>query len=254
LAVAGAYLRVLAAAGITLDDARRMIFFRLAADADQFLTIAKFRALRRLWQRVEESCGLSPEPAFVGAETAWRIMTRNDPYENILRATIAVFAAGLGGADAITVLPFTAARGLPDDFVRRIARNTQLILLDEAHMAKVADPAAGTGWGEDLSDQLCRAAWSLFQEIEAAGGAAAALEQGLIQKKVAGARAAREKALTDGNDTLVGATQFRDISAANVAVLDISKAPAPPAPAAVKIEPLAPVRFATSFEDADGPK
>ena len=114
---------------------------------------------------------------------------------NILRATIAVFAAGLGGADAITVLPFTAALGLPDGFARRIARNTQLILLDEANVAKVADPAAGTGWGEDLSDPLCRAAWTLFQEIEAAGGAAAALERGLIQRKVARARAERERAL-----------------------------------------------------------
>ena len=103
-----------------------MIAFRLTADADQFLTIAKFRALRRLWARVEESCGLAPAPAFVEAETAWRTMTRDDAYVNILRATIAVFSAGVGGADAITVLPFTAARGLPDRFARRVARNTQL--------------------------------------------------------------------------------------------------------------------------------
>ena len=122
-----------------------MIYFRLAADADQFLTIAKFRALRKLWARVEEACGLAPRPAFVAAETAWRMMTRRDPYVNILRTTIAVFAAGLGGADAITVLPFTAALGLPDAFARRIARNTQLILLEESNLAKVADPAAGSG-------------------------------------------------------------------------------------------------------------
>ena len=92
----------------------RMIYFRLAADADQFLTIAKFRAIRKLWARVEQACGLAPAPAFVAAETAWRMMTRRDPYVNILRSTVAVFAAGLGGADAITVLPFTAAIGLPD--------------------------------------------------------------------------------------------------------------------------------------------
>ena len=251
LAVAVAYLRAFEAGGIALDDARRMIFFRLAADADQFLTIAKFRALRRLWQRVEESCGLAPEPAFVGAETAWRTMTRNDPYENILRATIAVFAAGIGGADAITVLPFTAARGLPDAFARRIARNTQLILLDEANIAKVADPAAGTGWGEDLSDQLCRAAWTLFQEIEAAGGAAAALEQGLIQSKVAATRAAREQALADGKDALVGANEFRDISAANVPVLDVARVTVPAMPTAIAIEPLTPMRLAAPFEESD---
>ena len=122
-----------------------MIYFRLSADADQFLTIAKFRAVRKLWARVEEACGLAPKPAHVAAETAWRMMTRRDPYVNMLRTTIAVAAAGLGGADSITALPHTAALGLPDAFARRIARNTQLILLEESNLAKVGDPAAGSG-------------------------------------------------------------------------------------------------------------
>src|SRR6185312_1781476 len=107
------------------------------------------------------------------------MMTRRDPYVNMLRATIAVFAAGLGGADAVTVLPFTASLGLPDRFARRIARNTQLILIEESHLAAVADPAAGCGAIEHLTQELCRTAWSQFQEIERAGGAAAALESGL---------------------------------------------------------------------------
>ena len=145
LASAVAYLRALEADGMALDAARGMIYFRLAADADQFLTIAKFRALRKLWARVETACGLTPKPAFVAAETAWRMMTRRDPYVNMLRTTIAVAAAGLGGADAITVLPLTAALGLPDRFARRVARNTQLVLLEESNLAKVADPAAGSG-------------------------------------------------------------------------------------------------------------
>jgi methylmalonyl-CoA mutase len=248
LAVAVAYLRVFEAAGIALDDARRMIFFRLAADADQFLTTAKFRALRRLWARVEESCGLTPKPTFVAAETAWRTMTRNAPYENILRATIAVFAAGIGGADAITVLPFTASRGLPDEFARRIARNTQLILLDESNIARVTDPVAGTGWAEDLSDQLCRAAWTLFQEIEAAGGAAAALEQGLIQKIVAATRAAREQSLAAGKETLVGASEFRTVDLVDVPVLEVARVTVPPMPTAISVEPLTPIRLAARFE------
>ena len=100
LAVAVAYLRALEGAGIALDAARGMIEFRLAADADQFLTIAKFRALRKLWARVEQACGLAPKPAFVSAETAWRMMTRRDPWVNMLRTTIAAFSAGIGGADA----------------------------------------------------------------------------------------------------------------------------------------------------------
>src|SRR5262249_3910703 len=148
-----------------LGDARRMIGFRLAADADQFLTTAKFRALRKLWARIEEACGLTPAPASIAAETAWRMMTRRDPFVNMLRAQVAAVAAGLGGADRTAVLPYTAAIGLPDRFARRIARNTQLILLEESNLAKVADPAAGAGVLESLTHGLCVAAWSLFQEM-----------------------------------------------------------------------------------------
>lgn len=248
LAVGVAYLRGLEAGGIALDAARRMIAFRLTADADQFLTIAKFRAMRKLWQRVEESCGLTPAPAFIEAETAWRSMTRDDAYVNILRATIAVFSAGVGGADAITVKPFTAARGLADRFARRVARNTQLVLLDEAGIAHVADPTAGAGWSEDLTARLCRAAWALFQDIEAAGGVPAALEQGLIQKKVAAARTARERALADKKEALIGASEYPGIS--DVPVLDVPRMALGALATAATCEPLTPVRLAAPFEKA----
>ncbi len=214
LASAVSYLRALEASGIPLDAARGMIYFRLAADADQFLTIAKFRAMRKLWARIEEACGLAPKPAFVAAETAWRMMTRRDPAVNMLRATVAVFSAGLGGADAVTVLPHTMALGLPDRFARRVARNTQLILLEESNLAKVADPAAGSGGIEALTRQLCEAAWSQFQEIETAGGAAAALEQGLIQAKVAAVRAEREKNIARRKDALTGTSEFPNLKEA----------------------------------------
>jgi methylmalonyl-CoA mutase len=227
LAAAVAYLRALEAGGLALDAARRMVYFRLVADADQFLTVAKFRALRKLWARVEEACGLAPAPAHVAAETAWRMMTRRDPYVNMLRATIAVAAAGFGGADAITVLPFTAALGLPDRFARRMARNTQLILLEESHLAKVTDPAAGSGGIEDLTGKLCTAAWALFQEIERAGGAVAALEAGLIQNKAAATRAERLKNVARRRDALTGTSEFPDIHEAAVHVLDIAPHPNP---------------------------
>jgi methylmalonyl-CoA mutase len=248
IATAVAYLRALEGAGIALDEARRMICFRLVADSDQFLTIAKFRALRKLWARIETSCGLTPEPAFIGAETAWRTMTRNDPYMNILRATIAVFAAGIGGADAITVLPFTAARGLPDAFARRIARNIQLILLDEANVARVADPAAGAGGSEQLTGQLCKAAWTLFQEIETAGGAPAAIAQGLIQDKVAAARAAQERAVATRDIALVGANEFPELDETPVAVLDVARTRLTAMPAATTVVPLAQMRLAEPYE------
>jgi methylmalonyl-CoA mutase len=241
------YLRVLEGAGHSLDDARRMIFFRLAADADQFLTIAKFRALRKLFAQVEQACGLQRQPVFISAETAWRMMTQRDPWVNILRTTMAAFAAGLGGADSVTVLPFTAALGLPDAFARRLARNTQLILLEEANLAKVADPAAGSGGLEALTQQLCAAAWSLFQEIEAAGGAYAALESGLLQRKVAATRAERESAVARGRASFTGTSEFPDIHELPVTVLE----PAPTArPAATphRIEPLPSIRLPQPFE------
>ena len=127
-----------------------------AADADQFLTLAKFRALRLLWARVEQACGLTPKPLFIAADTAWRMLTQRDPYVNMLRATMATFSAGLGGANTITVLPHTLALGLPDAFARRAARNTQLVLLEESNLAKVSDPAAGSGGIETLTQTALR--------------------------------------------------------------------------------------------------
>ncbi len=248
LAVAVTYLRALETGGIALDAARRMIYFRLAADADQFLTIAKFRALRKLWARVEQACGIEPQPAFVAAETAWRMMTRRDPWVNMLRTTIAAFSAGLGGADAVTVLPFTAALGLPDRFARRIARNSQILLLKESNLARVTDPAAGSGGLEDLTEQLSHAAWTLFQEIEAAGGAAEALAAGLIQQKVAKVRAEREASVARRQEAITGVSDFADLAEAPVKVLDIKPTVSAPVPVAITFAPLPRMRLAEPFE------
>jgi methylmalonyl-CoA mutase len=249
LATAIAYLRMLEAGGIELDAARSAISFRLAADADQFLTMAKFRALRPLWARVEQACGLAPKPIFVAAETAWRMLTQRDSDVNMLRSTIATFSAGLGGADAITVLPHTLALGLPDRFARRVARNTQLVLLEESNLAKVSDPAAGSGGIETLTRQLCEAAWSLFQEIEKAGGVFASLEQNLIQRKVAATRAARETDVARRKSVLTGASEFPNLREARAAVLDMKPAAAEAhGAAAIIFDALAPMRLAAPFE------
>jgi methylmalonyl-CoA mutase len=248
LSLAVAYLRMLEAGGVDLDAARTAISFRLAADADQFLTMAKFRALRLLWARVETACGLTPKPAFVAAETAWRMLTQRDPYVNILRATIATFAAGLASADAITVLPHTLALGLPDPFARRVARNTQLILLEESNLAKVSDPAAGSGGIETLTRELCNAAWELFQEIEKAGGIFAALEKNLIQGKVAATRAMREANIARRKQALTGASEFPNLAEAQVAVLDVKPAELAPSDAKITFEALSPMRLAEPFE------
>jgi len=249
LSAAVAYLRVLEAGGIPLERASGGIAFRLVADADQFLTIAKFRALRLLWARVEQACGLKPAPVFIAAETAWRMLTQRDAYVNMLRATMATFAAGLAGANAITVLPHTLALGLPDAFARRVARNTQLVLLEESNLAKVSDPAAGSGGIENLTQQLCGAAWSLFQEIEKAGGIFSALEQGLIQGKVASVRKAREANIARRKDVLTGASEFPNLQEADVAVEDVAPAmPVADTNAAIRFEPLSAMRLALPFE------
>jgi methylmalonyl-CoA mutase len=249
LASAVSYLRAFEAGGFALDAARRVIAFKLAADADQFLTTAKFRALRKLWARVETACGLEPRPALVSAETAWRMMTKRDPWVNVLRATVAAFAAGIGGADSITVLPLTAALGLPDRFSRRLARNTQLVLIEEASVAKVADPAAGSGAIEELTSALCATAWELFQKIEKAGGAWAALKSGLIQSQVADVRAEHMKAVAHGRDALTGISAFPNLPEETVTVLDVrSVVPVIPGPVEVTIAALPAFRLAEPFE------
>ena len=253
LASAVAYLRALEPHGTTngmaLDKARDAIYFRLAADADQFLTMAKFRAARKLWARVEAACGLAAKPVTIAAETAWRMMTRRDPYVNILRTTIAVVAAGFGGADTVTVLPHTAPLGLPDALARRIARNTQLLLLEESNLARVDDPGAGSGTLEAMTQQLAAAAWSQFQEIELAGGVWTALETGLIQRNVAAVCAERQKAVARGKDILTGTNAFPDLRETVPTVLDVAPtAPLNGAVAAVTTAALPRLRLAEPFE------
>jgi methylmalonyl-CoA mutase len=247
LATAVAYLRAMVAGGITLADARRFIYFRLAADQDQFLTIAKFRAMRKLWARVEQACGLRPEPCFIAAETAWRMMTKRDPHGNIVRTTIAALAAAVGGADAITVLPFSVALGVPDAFARRIARNTQTILIEESNLHRVADPAAGAGAIEALTDALCGAAWWFFQKIEQKGGAAEALKSGYIQRAVARVRAEREGNAAMRKASIVGSSDFPDLAEEAVVVLGSPEMRTGDA-ADLKIEPLRRLRLAEPFE------
>lgn len=145
----------------------RAVGVTLAAGQDMFVTLAKFRAIRLLWRRVLEASGLPDAPLLLHGETSFRMMSTLDPHANILRATAAVFGAGLGGADSITVLPFSIAQGLPNGFARRVARNVQTVLMEEANLWRVADPASGAGYVETLTAALCDRAWAVFQKAEA---------------------------------------------------------------------------------------
>ena len=148
------------------SDLARAVGMTLAADQDMFMTLAKFRAARLLWARMLEAAKLPAEGLALHGETSWRMMATLDPHTNILRATAAVFGAGLGGASSFTVLPFSQAQGLPNGFARRVARNVQIVVQAEAGLWQVDDPAAGAGVIESLTTQLCDRAWAVFQAAE----------------------------------------------------------------------------------------
>jgi methylmalonyl-CoA mutase len=226
MAAGVAYLRALTGAGLDVASAARLLEFRYAATDEQFPTIAKLRAARRLWSRVLEASGAADaEGQRQHAVSAPTMFTRRDPYVNLLRGTIAGFAAGVGGADAVTVAPFDDAVGAATPFSRRVARNTQALLIQEAHLARVVDPAGGGWLVESLTDALARAGWAFFQEIEAAGGAVVALDSGLLAARVKAVRVAREKAVATRRTPITGVSEFPDL-----AEKPVERAPRPAAP------------------------
>ncbi|WP_306364203.1 methylmalonyl-CoA mutase family protein [Nocardia sp. CC227C] len=212
------YLRALTHAGADIADALRQLEFRFAATDDQFATIAKFRAARRLWARVAEVCGA---PAFGNAPqqavTSPAMMTQRDPWVNMLRTTLAAFGAGVGGADIVTVLPFDHA--LPAGelevskaFSERMARNTQLLLLEESHLGHVQDPGAGSWYVEALTAELAAKAWDFMRELEAAGGYLAALESGLLARRVGETKARRDTDVAHRKSAVTGVNEFPNLA------------------------------------------
>jgi len=207
-----AYLRALTEAGLDTAAAFGQLEFRYAATADQFATIAKLRAARRIWSRIAQLSGV-PE---AGAQrqhavTSAAMMTVRDPWVNMLRTTLACFAAGVGGAEAVTVRPFDERLGLPDGFARRIARNTQSLLLEEAHVGRVVDPAGGSWYVERLTERTATAAWEWFTEIERAGGMAAAIHSGLVADRIAETRDRRAEAIAHRRDPITGVSEFPNL-------------------------------------------
>ncbi|MDH6515608.1 methylmalonyl-CoA mutase [Streptomyces sp. SAI-208] len=225
IATGVAYLRALTEAGMGVEQACAQLEFRYAATADQFLTIAKLRAARRLWARVAEVCGAPGAGAQAQhAVVSPVMMTRRDPWVNMLRATIATLAAGVGGAEAVTVLPFDHALGLPDAFARRIARNTSTILVEESHLSRVIDPAGGSWYVERLTDELAEAAWRFFRTIERDGGQAAVLRSGRLRTDLATTWAQRSKRLATRREPITGVSEFPHLGEKPV-----ERAPAPEA-------------------------
>lgn len=208
------YLRALVDAGMPIDAALSQIEFRLAATADQFSTIAAMRAMRRLWARVAEACGAGAGhgAAHIHAITSRAMVSQYDPWVNLLRTTVACFAAGVGGAQAVSVLPYDAASaGDSAALGRRIARNTQTLLTDESALGAVVDPAGGSWFVERLTEQLAQAAWEWFQRIERAGGMFQALRSGMVAEHIATTWEQRLVNLAHRRDPVTGISEFPNI-------------------------------------------
>ncbi|EUA32264.1 methylmalonyl-CoA mutase family protein [Mycobacterium intracellulare] len=237
------YLRVLTEAGMPIGQALRQISFRFAADDDQFMTIAKFRAARNLWARVAEVVG-DPDAgaAVIHAETSLPMMTQRDPWVNMLRCTLAAFGAGVGGADSLLVFPFDVAidggfPGTATSFARRIARNTQLLLLEESHVGRVLDPAGGSWFVEDLTARLAEQAWQHFQAIEAHGGFTEAVD--FIAAQIGEIAARRSDDIAHRRTAITGVNEFPNLTEPPLPQSDSSYSPL----AAGKL-----VRYAAEFE------
>lgn len=256
LSAAVTYAKALVRAGATVDEAFAQIALSLSANAEYFTVIAKLRAARVLWAKVSAASGADgARPAKIEVRSSFRMLSKLDPWTNLLRLASASFAAGVGGADAIVLSPFTEALGLPGPLARRQARNIQLVLMEESQLGRVADPAGGTWFIETLTDQIARAAWSKFQAIEAAGGVIEALSAGLIQSQVAASAATEAQRVTDGARQILGVTKFRnpdlgaiEIDTADPAAFAVTgpeiKKPGPDSSCA----PLKPQRLAEAFE------
>lgn len=246
-AAAVAYAKALVRAGLPMAQAWDGIVLGLAIDADAFLGLAKLRAARRIWARLAGACGADPQ-AQIEARASGRMLTRADAWTNMIRLTAAAFAGAVGGADAVVLGAFTDAMGPPTAFARRQSRNIQLVLMEEASLGRVIDPAAGSGYVEALSDELARAGWAQFQAIEAAGGIVPALEGGLLANLVAANRAELTARLARREVKLVGVTDFaaEDLKPAEVAAptAQVADAPSPRLPGPdSRCPPLEPIRL-----------
>ena len=258
LATFVAYLRASEQGGIAPKDAVAKINVSLAADADEFSTIAKLRAARRLVWRVADACGAGDASAKVQftCPTSYRMMAKRDCWTNILRTTIACTGAAIGGADAIVVLPFTFALGKPDAFARRVARNIQIVCQEESNLGRVTDPAGGSWYVEQLTDDLAKTAWEIFQDIEARGGMLAGLTTGYVQEMIAKSADTRAKAIATGKQELTGVSAFPILGDDGVKTEAWPKPAArASAKAAIEVTPLRPHRLGEAFEalrdDAD---
>ncbi|MCB2201048.1 acyl-CoA mutase large subunit family protein [bacterium] len=214
LATGVCYLREMEQRGLSVEETAGKMQFGFSIGGHFFMEIAKLRAARLLWAKVVQASGGSPDAGkmTIHGRTSRRQQTTFDPYTNILRSTTQAFSAVVGGVDSLHVAPFDEALGVPGEFGRRIARNTHIILRDEAHLNNVLDPAGGSWYVETLTDQLSQEAWKLFQQIEAEGGIEKALEKGFLQEMVEATAQERHANLATRKDVQVGINMYPNLA------------------------------------------
>ncbi|MCB1257870.1 MAG: methylmalonyl-CoA mutase small subunit [Microthrixaceae bacterium] len=249
-----AYLRACAEAGLGADEACGQIELTVTVDADVFTGVAKLRALRRLWDAVAASCGASPDARAprINVQTSETMMTKRDPWVNLLRVTAASLGAALGGADSLTTLPYDLRLAAQGELGRRMSRNTQLLLQEESNLARVADPMGGSWYIESLTDELIDAAWSTFQDLETAGGLPAIVLDGTVQKLIADGVADRFARIATRKVPITGVSEFPDINEPKLDQADTGDAAAPRSEssnAVTTIEPLPQIHWAQPFEN-----
>jgi methylmalonyl-CoA mutase len=214
LAAAIDFLGEMTSRTIEVDRAAAAIEFSFAIGANYFFQIAKLRAFRILWARVQESFGGKQQsvPARIHARSSRWNKTIYDPHVNILRATTEAMSAALGGADSISVAAFDECYRAPNEASRRMARNTQIVLKQEALLSRVADAGAGSYYLEFLTDFIARESWKIMQGIESAGGFGKANASGQLAKALNESMAAREKAVVERRRVFTGTNQYADPS------------------------------------------
>jgi methylmalonyl-CoA mutase len=199
---------------VDINRAAACIAFSFAIGSNYFFQMATLRAFRMLWARAVESFGGTREgaKARIHARTSRWNETIYDQHVNVLRATTEAMSAIFGGADSITVAPFDECYKAPDDASRRLARNTQILLKQEALLSRVADPGGGSYCIEIITDFLAREGWKTMQGIEAAGGHRKALSEGQIKKAVEQSLAAKEQAVVSRRRMFTGTNQHPNLS------------------------------------------
>ncbi|GAA0192025.1 methylmalonyl-CoA mutase [Brevundimonas nasdae] len=266
-----AYVKAVVAAGLSVEAALKGVVVGVSVDQEYFDALAKVRAMRLIWANLSRAFGVETQ-AIIEARSSRRMLSARDPWPNLLRLTAAGFAGAVGGADVVVLDGFTRATGRPDAFARRQARNTQLVLMEEANLGRVDDPAAGSWYLDARTHDLAQAGWTEFQTIEAEGGIIEALKGGVIQPRIARARAVREAALKNGAAQIIGVTKFVDPEPRQAPVesdrpsgvlgertrnpgqhfdpLGSGFSAAPSPEMTDRVEPLTPIRFAAAFEEA----